>query len=90
MPLRTIREGELVPLGFDSMESEVRDIFIRAERDVPDDQLNQLKERVRNDPRITLVQAPEMLCPNIRFFDVLDKWQKKVYCALEDVAERWR
>ena len=90
MPLRTIREGELVPLGFNGMESEVRDIFIRAERDVPDDQLNQLKERVRNDPRITLIQAPEMPCPNIRFFDVLDKWQKKVYRALEDVAERWR
>lgn len=89
-PLKTIKGGELVPSAMGTKSSEVREVFVRAGQDVPDDCLRQLKEQAQDDPRVSVVRAPKVLRPsNQRIFDTLESWQKKVYRALEDVAEHW-
>jgi len=88
-PLRAIENG-LVPLGMSTESSEVREVFVRAGQDVPDDCFRLLKEHAQDDRRVSVVQASEIpRPPNKHFFDTMDTWQKKVCRALEDVAEHW-
>lgn len=89
-PLKTIRGGRLVPSAMGTKSSEVREVFVRAGQDVPDDCLRQLEQRAQDDTRISVIRATKVLRPpNQRIFDTLETWQKKVYRALEDVAEHW-